>query len=150
MLGSSFLSCYCFSRGTSLWCSKCLWLHGLHHTRLLCPSLSSIVHSNSCPSTQWCYLTISSFASVFLFCLQSFLASGSFAMSGLVTSGGQNIGASVSVLPMNIQGWFPLWLTGVISWLSKKLSRVFSSTTILKHQFFGASFFYGPTLTLMC
>ena len=73
-----------------------------------------------------------------LFCPQSFLASGSFPMSWLFTSGGQSIGASASVLPMNIQGWFPFWLTGFISLQSKGLSRVFFSTTVRKYQFFGA------------
>ena len=87
----------------------------------------------------WCYLTISSSTSLFSFCLQSFPASGSFPMSQLFTSGGQNIGASASasVLPMNMQGWFPLGLTGLISFQSKGLPRVFSSTTIQKDQLFG-------------
>ena len=85
-------------------------------------------------------LTISSSATLFSFCLQSFPAPGSFSMSQLFTSGGQNIGASASasVLPNSIQGWFPLRLTGLISLLSRGLSRVFSSTTVQKHQFFGA------------
>ena len=94
------------------------------------------VRSNSWPLSQWCYLTISSSAALFSFCLQSFPASGSLPMSQLFTSGGQSIGASASVLPMNIQGWFPLGLTGLIFLQSKRLSRVFSSTTIRKHQFF--------------
>ena len=94
------------------------------------------VRSNSWPVSQWCYLTISSSAALFSFCLQSFPASGSLPMSQLFTSGGQSIGASASVLPMNIQGWFPLGLTGLIFLQSKRLSRVFSSTTIRKHQFF--------------
>ena len=86
-----------------------------------------------------CYLIISSSAASFSFCLQSFPASRSFAMSQLFASGGQNIGTSGSatVLPMYIQSWFPLGFTGLISSLSKGLSRVFSSTTIWKHQFFG-------------
>ena len=85
------------------------------------------------------YLTISSFAAPFSFCLQSFLASGSFPMSQLFTSCSQSIGASasISVLPMRIQDWFPLGLTSLISLLSKGLSRVFSSTIVQKHQFFG-------------
>ena len=97
------------------------------------------VCSNSCPLVQWCYLTISSSAALFSFCLQSFPTSGSFPVSPLFASGGQRIGASVStsVLPVNIQSWIPSGLTGLISLLSKWLSRIFSSTTILKHQFFG-------------
>ena len=86
-------------------------------------------------------------ATPFSSCLQSFPASGSFPMSQLFTSGGQGIGASASVLPMNTQGWLPLGLTGLISLQSKELSGVFSSTTIQKHQFFGASLLYGPTPT---
>ena len=101
------------------------------------------VCSNSCPLSQWCYLTVSSSAAL-LFCLQSFPASGSLPMSQLFTSGGQSIGDSASVLPMTIQGWFPLWLTGLIL-QPKRLSRVFSSTIIRKHQFFSLP--YGPTLT---
>ena len=107
--------------------------------QLPCPSLSPRVCSNSCPLNWWRYLTVTSFASPFSFCLQSCPASGSFSMSRLFASGGQSIGASASasVLPMNIQGWFPLGLTSWISLLSKGLSRVFSNTTIQKHQFFG-------------
>ena len=96
------------------------------------------VCSNSCPLSQWCHPTISSSVTCFSSCPQSFPASWSFPRSWLFASSGQSIGTSVSVLPMNIQGWFPLGLTSVISWLSKRLSRVFSSTTILKHQFFSA------------
>ena len=94
-------------------------------------------YSNSCPLSQWCHPTMSSSVVPFS-CPQSFPASGSFPMSQLFTSGGQSIGASASasVLPMNIQGWFPLGLTGLISLLSKGLSRIFSSTTVRKHQFF--------------
>ena len=87
------------------------------------------------PLSQWCYLTISS-SDPFSFCLQSFPASGSFLMSWLFPSGGQSIGASASVLPLNVQGWFPLGLTGLISLQSKGLSRVFSNTTVQNHQFF--------------
>ena len=101
-------------------------------------SLSPGLCSNSCPLSQWCYVTSSSSAAAFSFCLQSFLASGSFPMSWLFTSGGQSIEASASVLPVNSQGWFPLGLTGFISLQSKGLSEVFSSTTIQKHQFFSA------------
>ena len=113
--------------------SDSLQPHGLQHTRLLCPSLPPGVCSNSCPVSQWCHLTISSSATLFSFCLQSFPASGSFPVSWLFESGGQTIGASASssVLPMNIQDWFPLGLTGLISLLSKGLSRVFFSTTAI-------------------
>ena len=115
------------------------WLHGLQHARVLCLPLSPGVCSNSCPLTQWCYQTISSSVIPF-FCLQSFAESGSFLMSQIFASGGQSIGASASpsVFPMNIQGWLPLGLTVLISLLSKRLSRVFCSTTIRKHQFFSS------------
>ena len=115
---------------------------GLEHNRLPCPSPSPRACSNSCPSSRWCHPTISSSLVPFCSCLQSFPASGSFPMSRLFTSGDQSIGASASasVLPMNIQGWFPLGLTGLISLLSKGLSRVFSNTTVQKHQFFGTFF----------
>ena len=113
-----------------------LWAHGLKHARLPCPSLSPGACSNSCPLSQWCYLTISSSVSPFSCSPPSFPASGSFQMSWLFTSSGQSIRPSALVLPMNTQGWFPLGLTGFISLQSKGLSRVFSSTTIRKHQFF--------------
>ena len=104
------------------------------------------VCSNSCPLSQWCHPTISSSAAPFSFCLQSFPASGYFPVNQLFTSGGQSIGASASesALPMNIQGWFPLGLTGLISLLSKGLSRVFSSTTVWKYQFWEAQPFLWP------
>ena len=110
--------------------------HRLKHTRLLCPPLSPRVCSNSCPVSWWCYLTIASSVIPFSSCLQSFPASGSFPVSQLFASGGQSIAvsASASVLPMNIQGWFPLGLTSLISLRSKGLSRVFSSTTVLQHS----------------
>ena len=112
----------------------------LKHTRLICPPLSPRVCLNSCPLSQWCYLFISSSTTPFSFCLQSFPTSGSFPVSCLFPSGGQSIEAlpSTSVLPMNIQGWFPLAVTGLISLKLKGLSRVFSSTTIWKHQFLSA------------
>ena len=94
---------------------------------------------NSCPSSWWCLLTISFSVIPFIFCLQSFPASGSFPMSHFFVSGGQGIGASASgsVFPMNIQDWFPFGLTGLKSFQSKGLSRVFSNTTSQKTQFFG-------------
>ena len=120
-------------------------------TRIFFPSLSPWVRSNSCPLSQWYHPTISSSLAPFSTCPQFFLASGSFPMNWLFPSGGQSIGvsASVSVLPMNIQGWFPLGLTSLISLQSKGVSRVFSSTTVGKHQFFSAQPFYGPALTFI-
>ena len=120
--------------------SNTLQPHEVQHARLLCPSLSPRVCSNSCPMSRWCHPTISSSVAPFSSCPQSFSASGSFPVSQLFTSGGKSIGASASasVLPMNIQGWFPLGLTGLISLLSIGLLRVFSNTTVWKHQFFAA------------
>ena len=120
--------------------SHSLWPHGLQHARPLCASPTPRIYSNSCPLSQWCHPTISSSVIPFCSCIQSFPASGSFQMSQFFTSGGQSIGvsASVSVLPMNIQDPFPLRWTGWISLQSKGLARVFSSTTVQKHQFFGA------------
>ena len=111
---------------------------GLQHARVPCPSPSPRVCSNSCPVSRWCHPTISSSVIPFS-CFQCFPASGSFLMSWLFASGGQSIGASASasVLPMNIQGLFHLGLTVLIFLQSKGLSRVFSSTTIQRHQFFG-------------
>ena len=119
--------------------SDSLWPHGLQHTRFLCPPLSHGVCSSSCPLNQWCYLIISYSANLFYFCFQSSPASGSFPVSQLCTSSGQSITISVlaSVLSMNIEGWFVLGLTGLISLQSERPSRVFSSTTIWKHRFFG-------------
>ena len=109
------------------------------HARPPCPSLISGVYPNSCPLTWWCHPTISSSVVPFSSCPQSFPTSGSFHMSQLFTSGGLSTGvsASTSVLPMNTQDWSPLGLTG---WIlqSKGLLRVFSNTTVQKHQFFGA------------
>ena len=121
--------------------SSSLQTHELQHTKVPCPSLSPGVFSNSCPFSQWCHPTISSSAAPFFSCPQSFTASGSFPVSRFFASDGQSIGASASVLPMNIQGWFPLVLTSLISLMSKGLSRVFSSTTIQKSQFFSAQHF---------
>ena len=117
--------------------SNSLWPHGLQHARLPGPSLSPGVCSNSCPLSQWCHPTISLSAAPFPLSLQYFPASWSFPVSWLFISGDQSIGASASasVLLMNIQGWFPLGLISLISLLSNRLSRVFSSTTVQKHQF---------------
>ena len=117
--------------------SDSLWPHGLQYTRLPCPSPTLGACSNSCPSSQWCHTTISSSVTLFSF-PQSFPASGSFSMSQVFASGDQSIGVSASVVTMNIQGWFPLVLIDLISLLSKELSRVFSSTTVQNHHFFGA------------
>ena len=118
--------------------SNSLWPHGMQHTRPPCQSPTPEVYSNSCPLSQWCHPTISFSVTPFS-CLQSFPASGSFKMNWLFASGGKSIGTSAlaSILPMNIQGWFSIVLTGVNSLLSKGPSRVFSNTTVRKHQFFG-------------
>ena len=112
--------------------------HGLQHSRPPCPSPTPGVYSNSRPLSWWCHPTISSSVIPFSSCLQSFPASESFQMSQLFTSGGQSIGvtASASVLLMNIQDWFPLGWTGWISLQSKGPSRVFSNTSVQKHQLF--------------
>ena len=122
--------------------SDSLWPHGLHHARPLCPSPTPGVYPNSCPLSWWCHLTISSSAVPFSSCLQSFPASGSFPVSQFFASGGQSTGAlaSASVLPVNIQDWPPLGWTGWTFLQSNGLSRVFSDTTVQKHQFFGAQF----------
>ena len=114
--------------------------HGPKYARPPCPSPTPEVYPNSCQLSQWCHPTILSSVDPFSSSLQSFPASGSFPMSQLFTSGGQSIGVSVStsVLPVNIQEWFPLGWTGWISLQSKGLSRVFSNTTVQKHPFFGA------------
>ena len=121
-----------------------LWLHGLQHTRPPCPSASPRVFSNSCALSWWCHPTISSSVVPFSSYLQSFPASGSFPVRWLFALGGQSFGASVSasVLPMNIQDWFPLGLTGLISLQSRGLSGVFSSTTVQRHQFLSAQPFW--------
>ena len=113
---------------------------GWQRARLPCPSPSPRVCPSSCTLSQWCHPIIWSSVALFSFRLQSFPASGPFPMSWLFASGGQSVGASASalVLPMNIQSWFPLGWTGLNSLLSKGLSRVFSNTTVQKHQFFGA------------
>ena len=120
--------------------SDSLQPHGLQHTSLPCPSPTPGAYSNSCPLRQWCHPTISSSVVPFSSCLQSFPALGSFPMSRFFTSRGQSIGVSASafVLPMNIQDWFPLGLTDLISLQSKGFSRFFSNTTVQKHPFLGA------------
>ena len=117
--------------------SDSLQPHELQHARPPCPSPTPGVHPNPCPLSQWCHPTNSSSVIPFSSCPQSFPASGSFQMSQFFTSGDQSIGvsASTSVLLMNIQDWFPLGWTGWISLQSKGLSRVFSNTTVQKHQF---------------
>ena len=123
--------------------SDSLWPHRLQHTRTPCPSPTPWACSNSCPLSQWCHPAISSSVVPFSSCLQSFPASESFPMSQLFPSGGQSNGvsASASVLPMNIQGCFPLGWTAWISLQSKGLSRIFSNTTVQKHQFFGTQLY---------
>ena len=118
--------------------SNCLWRHGLQHTRLPCPSPTPRAYLNSCPSSRWCHPTISSSVVPFSSCPQSLPASGSFPVSQLFTWGGQSTGVSAlaSVLPMSTQDWSPSEWTGWISLQSKGLSRVFSNTTVQKHQFF--------------
>ena len=118
--------------------SDSLQPHGLQHSRLLCSSVSPRVSSNSCPLSQWCNPNISFSVAPFTSCPQSFPALRSFPMSWLFASCGQSVGASASasILPVNIQDWFPLELTGLISLLSKGLSRIFSSTIDQKHQIF--------------
>ena len=119
--------------------SDSLQPHEPQHARPLCPSPTPWVHPNPCPLSRWCHPAISSSVIPFSSCPQSFPTSESFPMNQLFTSGGQSIGvsASASVLPMNTQDWSPLVLTGWISLQSKGLSRVFSNTTVQKHQFFG-------------
>ena len=115
------------------------WPHEPQHAKPPCPSPTPKVHPNSCPPSRWLHPTISSSVIPFSSCPQSFPASGSFQMSQLFISGGQSVRvlASTSVLPMNMQDGFPLGWTGWISLQSKGLSRVFSNTTVQKHQFFG-------------
>ena len=114
--------------------------HGLQLFRPPCPPPTTGAYSNSCPLSLWCHPTISSSVLPFSSCLQSLPASRSFSMSQFFAWGGQSIGvsASASVLPMNIQDWFPLGWTGLISLQSKGLSNIFSNTTVQKHQVLGA------------
>ena len=120
--------------------SNSLWPHEPQHARPPCPSQTAGVYSNSCPSSQWCHPVILFSVIPFSSCPQSLWASGSFTRSQLFAWGGQSIGvsASASVLPMNTQDWAPLGWTGWISLQAKGPSRVFSNTTVQKHQFFGA------------
>ena len=126
--------------------SDSLQTHGLQHARPPCPPPTPGVYSNSCPLSRWCHATISSSVIPFSSRLQSFPASGSFQMSQFFSSGGQSIGvsASASVLPMNIQKQFPLGWTAWISLQSRGFSRVFSNTTVQKHQFFSAHLCLWP------
>ena len=123
--------------------SDSLQPHESQHTRPPCPLPTPRVYPNSCPSSWWCHPAISSSVVPLSSCPQFLTASGSFPMSQLFTWGGQSIGvsASASVLPMNTQDWSPLGWTGWISLQSKGLSRVFSNTTVQKHQFFGTQLF---------
>ena len=134
VLNSYFLHMFLSVQFSHSVVSSSLWPHGLQHTRLPCPYPTPGVYSNSCPLSQWCHPTISSSVVLFSSHLKPFPASGPFQMSQFITSGGQNSGgsASASVLPRNIQDWFP-W--GLLE--SKRLSGVFSNTTLQKHQFFG-------------
>ena len=129
--------------------SDSLWPHELQHARPPCPSPAPGVHSNSHPSSRWYHPAISSSVVPFFSCPQSASAQGSFPMSWLFASGDQSFGASVSAsgLPKNTQDWSPLEWTGWMSLQSKRLSRVFSNTTVKNHKFFGAQLFYSPTLT---
>ena len=119
--------------------SDSLWPLGLQQASLPCPSPTPRAYSNSFLLSWWCHPTISSSVAPFFSCPQLFPASGSFTMSQFFTSGDQSFRAlaSASVLPVNIQGWFPLGLTGLIPLPSKGLSTVFSNSTVWKHQFFG-------------
>ena len=124
--------------------SDSLWPHGLQHAKPPCSSPTPGVYSNSCPLTQWCHPTISSSVVPFSSHLQSLPASGSFQMSQLLASGGQSIivSASTSVLPVNIQDWFPSGWASWISLLFKGFSRLFTSTIVQKHQYFDAQLFF--------
>ena len=137
MMSNTFFDAYCLVQFSSV-AQSCQTICDPMHCTVPCPSLTPGACSNSCPSSWWCHPTISSSVVPFSSCPQSFPASGSFPMSQFFASCGQSIGvsASASVLPMNIQDWFPLGWTGWISLLSRGLSRVFSNITVQKHQFF--------------
>ena len=131
--------------------SDSLQPHGLQHTRLPCPSPTPGACSNSCPLSQWCHPTISSSVIPFSSHLQSFTPSGSFSMNHFFEAGGQSTGvsASASVLPMNIQDWFPLGWTGWIFSQSKGLLRVSPTPQFKSINSSALSFLYGPTLTFI-
>ena len=131
---------YCSVQFSCSVVSYSLWHHEPQHVRPPCPSLTPGVHPHTCPLCRWCHPTISSSVVPFSSCLQCFPASGSFQMSQLFASVSQSIGvsASTSVLLMKTQDWFPLGWTGWISLQSKGLSKIFSNTTVQKHQFIGA------------
>ena len=120
--------------------SSCVWTWELDYKESWAPKIWPRIHPNPCPLCWCCHPTISSSVIPFSSCFQSFPASESFPLSQFFTSGGQSIGASASVLPVNTQDWFPLGWTGWISLLSKGLSRVFSNTTVQKNQIFYLSF----------
>ena len=143
----SELSAYTFSCSVM---SNSLQPHGLQKARLPCPSPTPRAYSNSCPLSWWCHPTISSSVIPFS-CLQCFPASGSFPVSQFFASSGQCTGVSASalVLPMNIQDWFTLGWTGLISLQSKGLSRVFSNTTVQSINSLALSFLYSPTFTFL-
>ena len=134
---------------SSLFVSNSLRPQGLQHARPPCPSSTPRVYSNSCSLSQWWHPTISPSVVPFSSCLQSFPSSGSFQMSQLFTSGGHSRGASASasILPMNIQGWFPLGLTGLISLQPRELSRVFPTPWFESINFSSLSLLYDPTVT---
>ena len=137
---SYFLIPVQFNSVAQLCPTLCDPMNCMQHTRPPCPSTAPGIYSNSCPSSQWCHPALSSSVVPFSSCPQSLPASESFPTRQLFTSGGQSIGVSAlaNVLPMNTQGWSPLEWTGWISLQSKGLSRVFSNTTVQKHQFFDA------------
>ena len=130
--------CFCSVQFSCSVVSDSLWPQELQHARPPCPSPTPGIHPNPRASSRWCHPTIASSVVFLSSCPQSFPASGSFQMSQLFSSGGQSIrvSASTSVLPMDTPDWSPLGWTGFISLQSKGLSRVFSSTTVQKHQFF--------------
>ena len=144
-------SCLPFSSVQSLSPAWLFATHGLQHARPPCPSSTPGVYSNSCPLSRWYYPTISTSVVPFFSHLQSFPASGSFPMSQDFTSGAQSIGVSPSssVLPVNIQDWFPLGWTGWISLQSKRLSRVFSTPLFKTFNSLALSFLYSPTFTFI-
>ena len=144
-----FSDVFQFSSVQSLSGVNSLRPHGLQHARVPCPSPTPRACSNSSPLSRWCHPTISSSIFPFSSCLQFFPESGSFPMSLFFTAGGQTIGvsASTSVLPRNIQNWFPLGWTGWTSVQSKGLSKIFSNTTFKSISSLALSFLYSPALT---